>query len=199
MNSIKLFVVLLLTLKFSSSAFSISMEKDYIITKSHDTVEVTITASSFNYVKCTMNGEKKRFSSRRILGYIEKGEYYESGKFYDCGFIYRSIFMQKVVFGTLNVYGIADVQKSIMGTSANPVYLDVYCEYIRLNTNEGGLFLKLGAFWRYNLEKTMFDCDQVTQFLLTKKGYMWPNIERLVRFYNQGCAGDLNEFEKEEK
>lgn len=170
----------------------------YIISLEHDTLPVKILKTRLGKITCEINGDTKTYTAKKIVGYRNGDYIYDSGKVRDPGFLYaiRWVFFNRVVSGNANLYGYADIQKSISSTEGNPVYLNVYSEFIRLSSDERGMFLKLGGFWRYNLEKTLADCPQIIEKISQKGEYWGPDIEFFVRFYNQGCIGDINEFEK---
>lgn len=180
--------------------------KGFIITLKSDTLPVDILKTHYNRIVCIKDGKRKVFRAKSILGYIHNGSLFESGKVRDKAILFwiRWIFMKKVVAGKINYYQITvnENKYDTRGYQSGKNYvvessisnISVTLGYIRRNDEKRGRFVRMGGFWRYNLEKLVYDCPKLLQKM--DEGYWSPDFEWYIGYYNNGCAEPVKSEDK---
>lgn len=168
---------------------------DFIVTLQKDTIPVEILKTKLSKIVCLENNEKKIYHAKDILGFISNGAHFDSGRVRDKAIIFwvRWIFMRKYVSGNINYYQITDLERSLSsnnyGVRVYDPYLEVTLHYVRRNDEIRGMFVRLGGFWRYNLEKLVWDCPYLMAEM--DKGYWLSGahkFDEFIQYYNNGCS-----------
>lgn len=169
--------------------------KDLIVTLQNDTIPVEILKTKLSKIICRENNKTIKYRAKDILGFISNGSYFDSGQVRDKAIIFwvRWIFMQKYVSGKINYYKITEIERSIAsnsyGVQTYAPNMEVTLHYIRRNDETRGMFVRLGAFWRYNLEKIVWDCPYLMEEM--DKGYWLSGAKMFdffIQYYNNDCS-----------
>ena len=198
-----------LALLLSGSTFSIGQNtsRGFLITKEGDTISGLIRTVMWqndprrinHFVVTRADNSQTTWPADQIAEYIvgsaidaqDRKHYY--GKIWPHNGL--RTFLEPRVAGKTHLYAVPDPEESMLGKGANRVVFDAEYEDPRDNayyiSSPGTeLVLRLEPEnYELVLKQVLRDCPELTE-QIGKKKYRFRNLEQIVRYYNESCAGE---------